>query len=413
MGQGLRTVDFVSFRELCPDRKGSEYSTHGLHSYPAQLIPQIPRYFLQKISRKNEDSTVLDPFCGTGTVMVEAMHNGWNSVGVEINPVAALMAKVKTTAIHKEILEEKLESIVSLFNELNGDEAELPEFQNRDYWFNKRNARILAKIKYCISSISDRDIADFYKVVFSSIIKDASNADPRIYVPVLPRPEYRVDVPDPWPLFIAKARKSINSLVEFSKMISNPKASCDIYCEDIRDFEVDLQNVDLVISSPPYISAQKYVRSTRLEAYWLGCDKNEQLETNKKSIGTERVSKRYCAEMHHTGLRNLDCILRKIYEKNRERAGITSKYFVEMKTVLKKTFSILSPKGILVIVVGSNTVANYKLKTFKFLMNMCEVIGFSVERIMIDRIISRGLMTRRNKTAGMIDHECIIQMRKP
>jgi len=345
--------------------------------------------------------------------MVEAMHKGWNSVGVDINPVAALTAKVKTTAIRKEVLEEELESITDLFNELKGDEVELPEFQNRDYWFNKRNAQILAKIKDCISAISDRDIADFYKVVFSSIIKDSSNADPRIYVPVLPRAEYRVDVPDPWHLFIAKARKNIKSLGEFSKTISNPKTSCDVYCEDIMDFEVDLPNVDLVISSPPYISAQKYVRSTRLEAYWLGYDKNKQLETNKKSIGTEMVSKRYIAEMHCTGLRDLDCILRKIYEKNRERAGVTSKYFIEMKTVLKKIFSMLGPKGIFVLVVGSNTVVNYKLKTFKFLMDMCEVVGFSVERIMIDRIISRGLMTRRNKTAGMIDHEYVIQMRKP
>lgn len=408
----MRKADFVSFRELCSDRRGSEYSTHGLHSYPAQLIPQIPRYFLQEINRKNEESTVLDPFCGTGTVMVEAMHNGWNSVGVEINPVAALIAKVKTTAIRKEILKEELDSIASLFDELNEDEVELPEFHNRDYWFSKGNIRTLAKIRHCISSISDRDVADFYKMVFSSTIKAASNADPRIYVPVLPKPEYEEDVPDPWPLFVAKARKSIESLVEFSKMISNTKASCDIHCEDIRDFDVDVPDVDLVISSPPYISAQRYIRSTRLEAYWLDYDKNEQLETNKKSIGTERVSKRYYAEMHRTGLRDLDRILRKIYTKNRERAGIASKYFVEMKAVLRKIFAILSPKGILILVVGSNTVANYRLKTFKFLMNMCEDIGFSVERIMMDRISSRGLMTRRNKTAGMIDCEWVIQMRK-
>jgi len=116
--------------------------------------------------------------------------------------------------------------------------------------------------------------------------------------------------------------------------------------------------------------------------------------------------------MHRTGLQDLDRILRKIYTKNRERAGIASKYFVEMKAVLRKIFAILSPKGILILVVGSNTVTNYRLKTFKFLMNMCEDIGFSVERIMMDRISSRGLMTRRNKTAGMIDCEWVIQMRK-
>jgi len=362
--------------------------------------------------KRNEDSIVLDPFCGTGTVMVEAMHNGWNSIGVDINPVAALIAKVKTTAICEERLQAGMASIATTFSELNHNGTDPREFENIDYWFDEKTIQTLTKIRHCIDKISDRDVADFYRVVFSSIIKDVSKADPRIYVPVLPRPGYEVDTPDAWLLFKTTAERSIRDLIEFSSMVRDLTTSCRIFCQDIRDFACEYTDVDLIITSPPYISAQKYVRSTRLEAYWLDYGKDEQLEVNKKTIGTERVSSRYYSDFHCTGHKDLDRLLRDIFEKNQERAGITSKYFLEIRAVLTKLHSILSQGGILILVIGTNTVAKYKVNTNEILAEMCKAIGFAIERIMIDRIPSRGLMTRRNGTAGMIDYEWVIQMRK-
>jgi DNA modification methylase len=411
-GDKLETGNLVSFRELCPEITGTRYSTHVLHSYPAQLIPQIPYYFLHTICKNEKETTVLDPFCGAGTVLVEAMHNGQNSIGIDINPLAALIAKVRTTIICKEKLETSLEHLTSLFNELNEDETEEPTFENIDYWFDKKNKQALSKIKHCISEISNRDVSDFFKVIFSSIIKDVSKADPRIYVPVLPKEEYKVDTPDPWLLFTTRAKNGINAMMEFSDLVHDPKISCNVVCADIKNLDLTYDNVDLIITSPPYINAQKYVRSMRLEAYWLGYDKNDQLEINKETIGTERIFREYYSEFHKTGINQLDYLLKKVYAKDKTRAGIASKYFIEMRTVLEKLFAVLNSKGRFVLVVGSNTVTKNVINTNRFLLDMSKDIGFSVERIMIDKIISRGLMTRRNKTANIIDNEWVIQMRK-
>jgi DNA modification methylase len=355
---------------------------------------------------------VLDPFCGAGTVLVEAMHNGQNSIGIDINPLAALIAKVRTTVIPKEELEAGLDNLVKSFNETNADETEEPVFQNIDYWFDNETKHELSKIKFCIDKIAKGDVSDFFKVIFSSMIKDVSKADPRIYVPVLPKKKYKVNTPNPWRLFNARARNGISAMERFSKLIGDRKISCEVVCADLKNYDLPHEEFDLIITSPPYICAQRYVRSTRLEAYWLGYDRNYQLETNKETIGTERIFLEYYSEFHKTGNRELDFVLKKIYAKNRLRASIASKYFTEMRDILENLYMALKVNGRFVLIVGSNTVVKNLVNTNKILMDMSKKIGFSVERIMVDKIISRGLMTRRNKTANIIDDEWVIQMRK-
>ena len=67
---------------------------HKVHSYTAKLIPQIPKFLIQNFSKKNE--TVLDPFCGSGTTLIEANILQRNAIGIDINPLAVLISKVRT-----------------------------------------------------------------------------------------------------------------------------------------------------------------------------------------------------------------------------------------------------------------------------------------------------------------------------
>ena len=74
----------------------SEKST-GLHWYPARFLPQVPRLFIECFSNVGE--TVLDPFCGSGTTLVEAIGLGRNVIGVDNNPVATLISSAKVLEI--------------------------------------------------------------------------------------------------------------------------------------------------------------------------------------------------------------------------------------------------------------------------------------------------------------------------
>ena len=73
--------------------------THNFHPYAAKFIPQIPAYFVENYSAAGD--IVLDPFCGSGTTLVEARINGRNTIGYDINPLSVLMTRVKATPLSK------------------------------------------------------------------------------------------------------------------------------------------------------------------------------------------------------------------------------------------------------------------------------------------------------------------------
>ena len=87
----------------------SKYLTHDIHEYPHKIVPQIAKELIEKYS--TEGDTVLDPFCGSGTSLLEANLLGRNVVGMDINPLACLIAKVKTTAVNKDQLNHIIQNL--------------------------------------------------------------------------------------------------------------------------------------------------------------------------------------------------------------------------------------------------------------------------------------------------------------
>jgi len=408
----MTTPKEVIFREISNGQKGSSYSTHALHSYPAQCIPQIPQFFLEKNKPKEEGSIVLDPFCGAGTVLLEGLHNGWNSFGVDINPIASLISKVKTTPIDQKILTDSLDKISKEFNSVKSSDLIKPHFENISYWFSDQVVDELTKIKHSLNQIDNEDVNDFFKIIFSSILKRTSCADPRMYVPVRSKKEIHINPRWVWSFFSEKAKNGICKIAELNQILKNTKTASTVINADINKLKLEKNYFDMIITSPPYISAQKYVRSTRLEAYWLDIDKKTQLKINKDTIGSERIDHHNYNELILTGHNKIDTVLNQIYEKNQIRAGITSKYFIDMECVLKKLYCILKENGKFILIIGDNTVTGLTVPTSKFLMEISEIIGFKTKTILVDKINSRGMITKRNAAASMITHEWVIEFLK-
>src|SRR5690606_681566 len=78
------------------------HGIHSIHSYPAKFIAQIPRRLIE-LFYSGDASIVFDPFCGSGTTLVEACEAGIDAVGVDLNPIACLIASVKTTPLPCEL----------------------------------------------------------------------------------------------------------------------------------------------------------------------------------------------------------------------------------------------------------------------------------------------------------------------
>lgn len=125
----------INFREIVSEFNSTERYSHLIHSYPAKLLCHIPYFFLQTDYFCPENGVVLDPFCGTGTVMLEANISGRNAKGADANPLACLISKVKTTYIKKEDLQKTLGTIISRAKRFNTNEClDTPSISR---WFSK------------------------------------------------------------------------------------------------------------------------------------------------------------------------------------------------------------------------------------------------------------------------------------
>ena len=245
------------------------YMTHNIHPYPAKFIPQIPHHFIGEYS--NVGDCVLDPFCGSGTTLVEAALAKRNSIGVDVNPIATLVSRAKTTLLDGNEME-YAESIITQIRECwNGPDTtkQLPDFDNRDHWFKREVGSEIAVILDLIQGSANLKVQDFLKAIVSAIVVSVSNqcSDTR-YAAI----DKNIKPGDVIELYAQKALDAFAGLKEFVKMAEST-VTLDIHCRDSRDLSIiDTNSVDLVVTSPPYPNVYDYYLYHKQRMNCLGMD---------------------------------------------------------------------------------------------------------------------------------------------
>jgi DNA modification methylase len=355
--------------------------SHGIHKYPAKFFPELPRWLVQKYSKVG--NLILDPFMGSATTNIECLLNDRNSVGVDVDPFARFLAKVKTTPLNETELNETnqilLEQIISFQPILIKDE-QIPTFPYRDNWFQPEILKELTYIKQIIDNLKvSQDLKDFYKVCFSSIIRNVSNADDNCTRTVV-RKKLNKQIYPSFALtkFVENLLTFTPRMVEFSESIAN--VSLEIpQNSDARNIEYQDNTFDLAITSPPYANAVDYPRTHQLELYWLGLAEGSLAELKKLHIGTESVSVEHYKKLHSIGVESADNVLKTIYETDPRRSYICYKYLLDMVQNMQEVYRTLKKGGRYIIVVGNNIVRKQNFETWRYLMPLAEQIGYSVE----------------------------------
>jgi DNA modification methylase len=423
----------VSFRSLVKDLNNSERYTHLIHSYPAKLLVHIPYFFLNNTILSKPGDLVLDPFCGTGTVLLESVLSGRNGIGADINPLARLISKVKVKPLDQMLLNNYKTQLNKGFdNELTSK----PEVANCDYWFLPHVQTELANLISKINNIPDIIYRDFFKVCFSQCIKKVSLTDPRISVPVrLKIDKYPKD--NEFNLKMnnhLEAIKDINVKAKFFEIVesnikrielfskANVHCTAEIISSDARKLKYEFKqpnlslsdsSVDLIITSPPYAGAQKYIRASSLNLGWLNLAQDKDLkQLDQSSIGRENFNKTDYTYLHPTGIPAADNLLEKIYHINPKRSHLAATYLNELSCALDESIRVLKPGGYFVIVIGNNHVCGNEFTTHSYLEWLLKAKGLCLQLKLIDDIKSRGLMTKRNKTASIITREWILIFKK-
>lgn len=376
------------------------YLTHGIHKFPAKFFPELPRYLIQKYSSKSE--IVLDPMCGSGTSILEAILNNRVAIGIDIDPIARLITKVKTTPIDPNLLSAATRMLSKKIQELEVKPDFQPtilEFHYRDNWFRPFVLQELAIIHKSIESIlstnMDQDerqnIGDFFRVILSSIIRDVSNADPHCTRTVLRKKVIKKISPgDTYSKFTERLIHqcaSMADLYEISKTLDNFEVRLPI--GNAIETGLDDDSIDFGITSPPYINAVDYPRTHQLEMYWLGFLETGPISNVKrKYIGTETVYKNEYNTLKTSGHETLDPILEEIYRTDPRRSFIVYKFFEDMQMHLAEMFRVLKPGSRYCIAIGNNLIRGVEVQSDKILSEIAtSAIGFKLERSFFSKLI--------------------------
>lgn len=435
-----------AYNSLLTSNNSNNTNYHYLHFYPGRIYPYIPRYLLALSDIKEMNGTLLDPFAGSGTILLESLINPFVSreaLGVEINPLGRLISKVKITPFNTNLISEYMKELLRIYSNCTTDiHTIIPAYKNIDMWFSMDATNKLAKLKFAIQNLeAERDIKDFFWLCFSSIIRKVSKADPYIPPPVVLKVEKykntpkfnklkehleRVKSPNLRKIFEEEALSNRKKLDIVFNVLRDSHVEGKIIWDDARKIKegiltergfIDKNNshrlppnsIDIIFTSPPYLTAQKYIRTSKLELLWLGYSIEEINELEKTSIGTERIR---FSNIEKLGCKNIDKLIEKTFHKSKSRALTVYFYFKNMVEVVRELKRILKSNGYMILVVGDNKVLGEWISTYRLLSDIVINEGFKELVILKDRIKSRSMLTRRNETGGLIKEEYVMIFQK-
>jgi DNA modification methylase len=260
------------------NRADKAHQLHGLHPYPARFVPALPRLLIERLSDPGD--LVVDPFCGSGTTLVEALLLGRKAKGSDINPVALAVARAKTRRLSGGQVE-RLHSLAQLVSTRAGKllasgALVLPDtwepvsgrrFRGLRFWFDEYVARELTALKSIIDAEEDEGVRNVALMCFSSILVAVSHQDSDTrYV----RRRKNTKEGDATKLFVRRLETASDALAAFS----SSAASCgEVYDCDARSIDyLQPKTVQLVVTSPPYPNAWSYHLYHQNRILWLDGD---------------------------------------------------------------------------------------------------------------------------------------------
>lgn len=401
---------------------GISSSTHGIFKYPCKFIPHIPRWFIKNYASENTTKYgVLDPFMGSGTTLVEASLLGYPSYGVDIDPLSKLLSRVKTTPLSSKdfsVLSNFISNYQLVIKKPDQFKTKskdyIPDRDLINYWFSESDINDLALIRFLIhdnfNQFKNKKIKSFLEIVLASIIRKVSKADnqsPKPYIST----KIKKDLVVVFDEFLKNLLKYIEAIKDFS---NNHKSGVEIIGFDARKIDTKSLNtgkVSLAMTSPPYINAFDYVRSLKLENFWLdGFDKKKLDELYDHQIGSEKV--KTLNEIPVYGLKELDEVLSKIYSLDKKRAWVTFKYFQAMKENLESVYGCLRSGGFYCVVVGNSRIRGFEVDTASILLKIAKEVGYKKKLNFSYIIRNRYLRIPRAGRGGFIPKDYILVFEK-
>jgi len=345
------------------DGTDTMYLTHSMHPYPAKFPPQLPKSILEKFAKDGD--VVFDPFCGSGTTLVEARLMGLSAIGVDVNGLSVLLSKVKSTPLSDSEITTAKEFISEIENydlqwSMNRPKIVVKEIEGRDHWFQYNVAEELTFILQQINSISQERVRDFFKIVLSSIIVKVSNQESDTRFAARDK-----NIPNNFTFaqFTKRAREYVKRIKDFSALVPNT-GSLTVLNADSRNLSMlENESADIIITSPPYANTYDYYLYHKFRKRWLDLDVKFAQENE---IGSRRE---YSSLKHPAEQWTIDLTL----------------CFREMYRILKKGHLAF-------IVIGDSVIAKKLLKIDEVISEFVPSVGFEICNVISESLSEHSRM---------------------
>ena len=387
--------------------------THCFHNYPAMMIPQIARALLKRYGV--EGGWLLDPYCGTGTSLVEASIFGMNGVGCDINPLVRLIATAKTTPISLQTLDLYLKDLDDAIFRIGFAKrvpaAPVPDVLNLDYWFAKGVTQCLAFLRHHIKAIEDEAVRNFFWVAFSETVRACSytrKGEFKLYrIPPEKMENFEADVLGTFREKLSRNRRGLaaylNRREDVEVVVSDRNTANGEWPE-----KQPLGGFDLVLTSPPYGDSQTtvaYGQFSRLSGEWIGL--RDSRTVDRLSMGGSRTQKKLCDSPVSEAIE----AIRSVDEK---RARQVEAFYVDLERSIGAVAAALSKRATICYVVGNRRVKGVTLPTDEFVIFAFGQHGFSHGETIVRNIPNKRMPKKNSpsnvagETAATMNEENIV-----
>lgn len=447
--------------------------THGIHGYPAIMVAPVSRNLFAITNKFQKINSLMDPFMGSGSVLIEGMVAGVNDIyGTDLNPLAQLISKVRTTILTDSQLdlmknnfittlkqefknhssnidcfenyvinERKLDitekkgwgyetiEIINDFIKTHNVDFNFPNFTNIGFWFQPRAIYELQIIKNVINKSKDKDIKDFLKITFSETIRKVSNTRNGEFKLFRKKSEQILKTKiTTLKDFMIILNRNIEKMNEFKELLNknNSKSNVHLYSLDTRTLstfnKIKDNSIDLVITSPPYGDSQTtvaYGQYSRLSLQWLDLEDENDLNIttiDKALLGGVPYKEKI--QWDFLGSKTLSKALKQISDADLFRADDVFSFYLDLDKCLYGINKKMKKDGYQYWVVGNRTVKNVNLKTDIIISEMAEKYDieyvYTINRNIINKVMP-SLNSPTNETGKLVKtmtKENIVILRK-
>ena len=391
----------VSFREEVSDISSSQYLTHSIYYHPAKFIPQIVRYCLDNYCKDN--GIVLDPFAGSGTTALESSIKGYDSYMIDINPLLNYFYSIKMPKF--DLMEwNKYFTDASIFLDkvLKGEKTEILDINGElEYWYPKELYEYFIRVWSNYHNLKNKEEEITQNIVIlvlfklSKLYSFAEHSMPKLFISkkkkefikkFLEKDNQKEIIEKKALIFLEDINKSVSKLLKEKKLDGKITyfSGVDAYRFDFNK----IPKLDCIITSPPYLQAQEYMRTFKMEMRWSGISNEKIKELTSKEIPFRKAE----------GIINGEYIKEvkgRLIKKN--LIALFDSYFWFTIKTLEIASERLNRGGKICILIGNPKMEGIEVEIWKVIYEyFVKTLSYKPIEVFDDKIVSRKLFKGRN-----------------